>query len=761
MRFYRKFLFFGFLYSISNDKLSLLKFTDTLPIPNPSFGSGADITIGGSYADLAAKKTKGDYSATPELKLFKDDGYGNPVEMQATDFDKRDVAGYGTYKVKDSVKCVLVKFGEDEVWNNGEYYFDEPEYVAYNDTFDSVTLSNDKKSVFCRKDTKSGKWKYVSVLDKTNQTNSAKASGTPESNDLVTPELTEDDKSELTDVSTTNPNEDDVFSVEFEGDSSADQSRRGSDDSDTGEESGYGSRATTPPPDRADGESGYSISVKSDQDSTSIESLADTSVSKTGVDLNIKSDKMSNKKLEYEKVGEYVTYTAKDNYAFKLVKDCDTEVWKANDFTEYSLRVEVDRLDNDSRAVTVYLDGNKTRVFVKDVSNKLWKEIDITLIHPNPVDIDFPYECYFHKNELHGNIRTFTAKKGFSFNSANEYVDDNILEIWKADNKSQYAIKIEVDLINNDSKAVTVFQGDRTRVFIKENANDPWKEIDITLIHPNPVDIDFPYECYFHKNELDNNVRTFIAKNGFSFKGGHEYVDGNEVEIWKAVKEIEYSNKIEVDLMNNYSKAVTLYIDDVITKVFKKDGKNEPWNEIDITRVNPKPVNIGFIYETYFCKNEFDNNTRTFEARDGFAFNVVNEGIGSNKVQIWKTINENEYAKKVVAGGNKVTIYIGNDRSTKVFAKGSYGKWTEITSGRGSGTGQSCSGAPSCQPSGKGPAGSLSQSSSSATQPQDSPASHSQSIESLTSQPSLGYSFSVDVGAADALKNLSPRGSKL
>ncbi|UKJ87577.1 hypothetical protein MACJ_000012 [Theileria orientalis] len=659
MRFYRKFLFFGFLYSISNDKLSLLKFTDTLPIPNPSFGSGADITIGGSYADLAAKKTKGDYSATPELKLFKDDGYGNPVEMQATDFDKRDVAGYGTYKVKDSVKCVLVKFGEDEVWNNGEYYFDEPEYVAYNDTFDSVTLSNDKKSVFCRKDTKSGKWKYVSVLDKTNQTNSAKASGTPESNDLVTPELTEDDKSELTDVSTTNPNEDDVFSVEFEGDSSADQSRRGSDDSDTGEESGYGSRATTPPPDRADGESGYSISVKSDQDSTSIESLADTSVSKTGVDLNIKSDKMSNKKLEYEKVGEYVTYTAKDNYAFKLVKDCDTEVWKANDFTEYSLRVEVDRLDNDSRAVTVYLDGNKTRVFVKDVSNKLWKEIDITLIHPNPVDIDFPYECYFHKNELHGNIRTFTAKKGFSFNSANEYVD------------------------------------------------------------------------------------------------------GNEVEIWKAVKEIEYSNKIEVDLMNNYSKAVTLYIDDVITKVFKKDGKNEPWNEIDITRVNPKPVNIGFIYETYFCKNEFDNNTRTFEARDGFAFNVVNEGIGSNKVQIWKTINENEYAKKVVAGGNKVTIYIGNDRSTKVFAKGSYGKWTEITSGRGSGTGQSCSGAPSCQPSGKGPAGSLSQSSSSATQPQDSPASHSQSIESLTSQPSLGYSFSVDVGAADALKNLSPRGSKL
>ncbi|UKJ89201.1 hypothetical protein MACJ_002449 [Theileria orientalis] len=123
-------------------------------------------------------------SSTAELKLFKDDGNGNPVEMQSTDFDKRDVAGDDTYKVKESVKCVLVKIDDKDVWKKGDNDLNEPKYVSYNDTFDSVTVSNDKKSVYYRKDTKSAEWKYVSILDKTNQTSCGQTSGTPKSTDV-------------------------------------------------------------------------------------------------------------------------------------------------------------------------------------------------------------------------------------------------------------------------------------------------------------------------------------------------------------------------------------------------------------------------------------------------------------------------------------------------------------------------------------------------------------------------------------------------
>ncbi|UKJ89405.2 hypothetical protein MACJ_002655 [Theileria orientalis] len=312
----------------------------------------------------------------------------------------------------------------------------------------------------------------------------------------------------------------------------------------------------------------------------SILSAPETSTPKTGIDLNIRSDTQSTDMFGCNKLGQYLTYTAKDNYAFKLVKDCDTEVWEATDSTEHSLKVEVDRLDNDSKAVIVYLYGdNKTKVFKKDGKKKPWNEIDTTRVTRKSINIDYPDETYFYKNELDNNIRTFTAKQGFTFNVVNEYIDDKMVEIWKADNESEYVNKIEVDLIDDDAKAFTVYLGD---------------------------------------------------------------------------------NK---------------------TKVFKKDGTNDPWNEFYTTRLNPKPVNINYLYECYFYKNELNNNVRTFTAKKGFAFNLVNEIIDDNKIVIWKTSNESEYAKKVVVEDNKVTIYIGDDGTEKLIEKGSDGKWPGATIG--------------------------------------------------------------------------------
>ncbi|UKJ89246.1 hypothetical protein MACJ_002494 [Theileria orientalis] len=310
--------------------------------------------------------------------------------------------------------------------------------------------------------------------------------------------------------------------------------------------------------------------ISDGSDSTSSGSTADGSTNKTGVDLNIKSDKTSTEKFEYKKVGQYVTYTAKDNYAFKLVKDCDTEVWKATDVTSYSTKVEVEFLSNEGKAVTIYLDDDATKVFKKDGKNDPWNEIHTTIINTESFNIDYPCESYFYKNNIEGSFITLTTKKGFAFNGAHEYIYGNKIEIWKTDKESEYSNKIEVDLIDNYSKAVTIcLAGNKTRVFKKDGENEPWFEIDITRVNFKPVNIDFPYESYFYKNELDNNVRTFTVKKGFGFNGSNEYFYGTKVEIWKADNANEYANKIEVDLTKNDSKAVTVYIEGNKTKYFK------------------------------------------------------------------------------------------------------------------------------------------------------------------------------------------------
>ncbi|UKJ89046.2 hypothetical protein MACJ_002292 [Theileria orientalis] len=510
------------------------------------------------------------------------------------------------------------------------------------------------------------------------------------------------------------------------------------------------------------------------------------STPKTGVDLNIKSDKKTTKKFECEKRGNIVTYTPKGDNAFKLVKEDKTELWEATDARNYSDRIEVDLLNNDSKALTVYL-GDKTKVFKKDGIHKLWKEIDTTKVHPASINIDYPHECYSYKNELKGRIRTFTAKTGFAFNCANEYVNNNKFEIWKTDQESEYANKIEVNLIDNDSTALTVYlAGNKTRVFKKDGKNEPWTEIDTTKVHPTSININYPDESYLYKNELRGNFRIFTAKTGFAFKGANEYVDDKKFEIWKTNFESEYVNKIEVDIINkdsravtihlgenktrvfmrsgmnepwkeidkskpnpisvyiNYphesysyknelkdrirtfttkkgfaikcaneyiddenrneiwrtdneneyvnkievdlisyeSRAVTIFMGDGKTRIFMRNGNNEPWKEIDKSKVNPKPINISYPFETYFYKNQLKGETRTITPKKAFAFKGVVEYVRNKKVEIWRADNDSEYSEKVVSeGNNKVTIYIGNDGTAKVFNKGSDGKWTEDCSG--------------------------------------------------------------------------------
>ncbi|UKJ89297.2 hypothetical protein MACJ_002545 [Theileria orientalis] len=410
---------------------------------------------------------------------------------------------------------------------------------------------------------------------------------------------------------------------------------------------------------------------------------AKPSTSKTGVDLNITSQEATNE-FEYKKDGEYVTYSAKGNNAFKAVMDGTTEVWKTLDSSEYSLKVELDLMNNNARAVTIYFDDNKTKVLKNDAENDLWITIDTTKVNPCSLNINYSSETYLYKNEHKNNVRTFTTRSGFAFKCANEYIDGNKVEIWKTNNETEYGNKIEIDLMNDDAKVVTVYFVDKkTMVLKKDGKNEPWNEIDTSKVNPKSIDITDTKETYFYSNKLDKNVRTFTAKKGFAFNDAIEFIDDNKVEIWKADKENEYSNKIEVDLMNKDSKAVSIYVPRNKTTVLKKDGKNQPWNEIDLSKLNHMLVNINHQFDTYFYIYKLDKNIRRFTAKKGFAFNHVNDYANDNKFEIWKTNTETEYGNKIdielMDNDLKLlTIYFGDD-TTKLFSNdGKNEPWNEI-----------------------------------------------------------------------------------
>ncbi|UKJ89265.2 hypothetical protein MACJ_002513 [Theileria orientalis] len=320
-----------------------------------------------------------------------------------------------------------------------------------------------------------------------------------------------------------------------------------------------------------------------------------SSTPKTGVDLDITSDTRTTKEFEYKKYGQYVTYLAKGNNSFKLVKDGTTEVWKETDSTKYSSKVEVDLINNDSKAVTIYFPDNKTKVFVKDSMGSPWKEIDTSKANAMSVYVDYSHDSYICENVLNGDTRTFTAKSGFTFKGAHEYINDNRVAIWKADNDSEHVNKIEVDLINNDSKAVTIHFGEnRTKVFMKNSMCRPWKEIDTSKINLRPIDIQYKYDCYFYTNNLDNGVRTFTAKTGFFFNR----VKDDNTNIWTSKKK-EFAEKVVVETNNR----LIIYIgDDGHAKVFDKK-ENGTWIEhierqrVRLFKANPSntanPLQLG------------------------------------------------------------------------------------------------------------------------------------------------------------------------
>ncbi|UKJ87574.1 hypothetical protein MACJ_000009 [Theileria orientalis] len=240
------------------------------------------------------------------------------------------------------------------------------------------------------------------------------------------------------------------------------------------------------------------VSAKSTVDQTGYSSqpsetypvYSQTSTPKTGVGINISSDTKSTGKFDYKKVGQYVTYNPKENEAFKLVKDDNIQLWKATDPSEYCDKVEVDLMNNYAKAVTVCL-GNENKVFMKTGNNELWNEFDISKVTRSAININYEHETYFYTNELVGNVRTFTAKKGFGFKGANEFINEKKVTIWMTNNKSEYANKI----VNEKGDKLTIHIGEgagaTTKVYNK-GSDGNWTEdkpdVGAELTLPTPQD---------------------------------------------------------------------------------------------------------------------------------------------------------------------------------------------------------------------------------------------------------------------------------
>ncbi|BAM39188.1 hypothetical protein TOT_010000648 [Theileria orientalis strain Shintoku] len=94
-----------------------------------------------------------------EFKLYKDDGNGNPIEMQY-DFNRQDFLLTQRFEFKNDVKCVLIKFGDKEVWKKGGQDISEPKVIiSINNNYINVRDLN-KFANFMRKNT-NNEWECV------------------------------------------------------------------------------------------------------------------------------------------------------------------------------------------------------------------------------------------------------------------------------------------------------------------------------------------------------------------------------------------------------------------------------------------------------------------------------------------------------------------------------------------------------------------------------------------------------------------------
>nr|PVC50905.1 hypothetical protein MACL_00001924 [Theileria orientalis] len=199
---------------------------------------------------------------------------------------------------------------------------------------------------------------------------------------------------------------------------------------------------------------------------------------KSGVELCIKKNKEATDQFDYKKDNNVVTYTAKEDYGFKLVKQENIEIWKAKDESEYASKVVLDGKGQKKKTVTIHMPYDTKKVFKRENKGKPWIEDN------NLVDLDIKNrtstDYYVLKTTYDtlgmSSVNVYSAKGTYLFNSVKHGSD----VIWKAE-----ANICSNKVIVHDSKQPIYIQAliklpSGNKKFIKEGENSKAKWTDIT-----------------------------------------------------------------------------------------------------------------------------------------------------------------------------------------------------------------------------------------------------------------------------------------
>ncbi|BAM41467.1 uncharacterized protein TOT_030000729 [Theileria orientalis strain Shintoku] len=99
---------------------------------------------------------------------------------------------------------------------------------------------------------------------------------------------------------------------------------------------------------------------------------ASVTTKKTGVEVCIKNNNKATDQFDYKKDNNVVTYSTKEDYGFKLVKQKNIEIWKAKDEKGYARKVVLKGKGKGEKTVTVYMPLGTTDQFRKEGKGKPW-----------------------------------------------------------------------------------------------------------------------------------------------------------------------------------------------------------------------------------------------------------------------------------------------------------------------------------------------------------------------------------------------------
>ncbi|UKK01430.2 hypothetical protein MACK_002244 [Theileria orientalis] len=183
------------------------------------------------------------------------------------------------------------------------------------------------------------------------------------------------------------------------------------------------------------------VPVRADQDASATTQAEN--VKKTPFELDIKKSS-GTKEFDYKKDGKVVTFTAKGDYAFNVVKQGNTEIWKDEDEKSYAIKVVLIGKGKKEKIVIIYLLNGTKKSYKKDGKNKLWTEYDSSQKIPVSISSEIGLDTPFYTYKKEDGCETFTPKEGFVFNEV-MYTLGTSRTMWKTTNEAEYANKVELE----------------------------------------------------------------------------------------------------------------------------------------------------------------------------------------------------------------------------------------------------------------------------------------------------------------------------